>query len=63
VLDSDAYQACIKEISIALIPSQYYEETKKQLPSINKNPFQSKYKLSKANICNKEYYFQNSFNI
>ena len=37
------------------------KKPKKQLLNINKNPFQSKYKLSKAYICYKEYCFQNSF--
>ena len=57
LLDSDAHQTCIKEITIPLIPSQYYEETKNQLLNMDKNP----YKLSKANICNKGYCFQNLF--
>ena len=37
------------------------KKPKKQLLNINKNPFQSKYKLSKAYICYKEYCFQDSF--
>ena len=44
-LDSGADQNCIKEL---LIPSQYYQGTKEQPPSINRNPLECK--LSKAFI-------------
>ena len=58
LVDSSADQNCIRE---GLIPTQYYEKSYEKLSGANGSNLNVKYKLSKAQICNQNYYFKNSF--
>jgi len=58
LIDSGADLNCIRE---GLIPTTYYEKTTQKLFTANNSGLKIKYKLPKAQICNKGRCFNNSF--
>ena len=58
LLDSGAYQSCIKE---RLIPTKYCEKTNEELRTTNGEKLQVKYKFTRGSICNNNYCIRHNF--